>query len=194
MGRDGQFAGVGGRGKRGTAGGGSTERLWKCGKQGNEEGHVTCKLKCRGGGKGKKGAGRQRFGSFITEELASRAKVMLVYNSLPSFPGMFCFFLWRKHIHISQKEVVALRDSKGTCGKSQEYLQTGMDVEVGGLLPTVSTENRGLQSERNTEKERESKSLARQTVRQADMESARSVSAYLRREKKLPKRKDQVLK
>lgn len=94
MGRGGWFARVGGTGKRGTAGGGSTERLWKCGKQGNEEGHVTCcKLKCRGGGKGKKGAGRHRFGSFITEELASRAKVMLVYNSQLSLPGMFCFFL-----------------------------------------------------------------------------------------------------
>lgn len=149
MGRDGPFAGVGGRGNRGTAGGGSTERLWKCGKQGNEEGHVTrCKLKCREGGKGKKGAGRQRFGSFITEELASRAKVMLVYNSLPSFPGMFRFFLWRKQIHTPQKEVVAWRDSKGTCGKSQErkeYVQTGMDIEVGGLLPTDPTENRGVQ-------------------------------------------------
>lgn len=40
------------------AGGGSTERLWKCGKQGNEEGHVTrCKLKCRGGSKGRKELG-----------------------------------------------------------------------------------------------------------------------------------------
>lgn len=86
---------------------------------------------------------------------------MLVYNSLPSFPGMFCFFLWRKHIHTPQKEVVVLRDSKGTCGKSQErreYVQTGMDVEVGGLLPTFP-ENRGVQSERSREKERESKSL-----------------------------------
>lgn len=42
---------MGGKGRRGTAGGGSTERLWKHGKRENEEGHVThCKLKCRGGG------------------------------------------------------------------------------------------------------------------------------------------------
>lgn len=174
MGRDGWFAGVGGRGKRGTAGGGSTERLWKCGKQGNEEGHVTrCKLKCRGGGKGKNRAGRQRFGSFIIEELASRAKVILVYNSLPSFSGMFCFFLWRKQIHTPQKEFVALRDSKGMCGKSQErkeYVQTGMDVKVGGLLPIVPTENR-VQRERRREKERERKSL--ESGRQSDRQTWR---------------------
>lgn len=51
VGGDGSLAGVGGRGRRGTAGGGSTERLWKRGKRGNEEGHVThCKLKCGRGG------------------------------------------------------------------------------------------------------------------------------------------------
>lgn len=139
------------------------EILWKCGKQGNKEGHVTRrKLKFRGGGKGKNREGRQRFGSFIIEELASRAKVMLVYNSLPSFSGMFCFFLWRKHIHTPQKEVAALRDSKGTCGKSQErkkYVQTGTDMEVEELLPIVPTVNRVVQSERSREKERERKCL-----------------------------------
>lgn len=155
------------------------EILWKCGKQGNEEGHVTrLKLKCRGGGKGKNRAGRQRFGSFITEELASRAKVMLVYNSLPSFSGIFCFFIWRKQIHTPQKEVVGLRDSKGTCRKSQgmkKYVQTGTDVEVGGLLPIVLTVNRVVQSERSREKERERKSLEsgrlsdRQTWRVQDL-------------------------
>lgn len=52
MGGDGSLAGEGGRGRRGTAGGGSTESLWK---RGNEEGHVThCKLKCRGGGEEKR--------------------------------------------------------------------------------------------------------------------------------------------
>lgn len=60
MGGDGR---VGGRGRRGTAGGVSTERPWKYGKRGNEEGHVThCKLKCRGGGEEKR---RQRFGSLV---------------------------------------------------------------------------------------------------------------------------------
>lgn len=54
-GGDGQLAGVGGRGRRGASGGGSKERLWKCGEQGNDEGHVThCKLKCRGGGEEKR--------------------------------------------------------------------------------------------------------------------------------------------
>lgn len=49
-----------------------------------------------------------------------------------------------------------LRDSKGTCGKTQErweHVQTGMDVEVGGLLPTFA-ENRGVHSERRREKEK----------------------------------------
>lgn len=55
VGGDGLLAGVGGRGRRGTAGGGSMERLWKRGKRGNEEGHVThCKLKCGGGGEEKR--------------------------------------------------------------------------------------------------------------------------------------------
>lgn len=52
---DGQPAGVGGRGRRGAAGAGSTKRLWECREQGNDEGHVTqCKLKCGGGGKEKR--------------------------------------------------------------------------------------------------------------------------------------------
>lgn len=60
-------------------------------------------------------------------------------------------------------------------------MQTGMDLEVGGLLPTFPG-NRGVQSERR-EKGRVNKPL--ETARQADMESARSVCAYPWRERKL---------
>lgn len=69
-------------------------------------------------------------------------------------------------------------------------VQTGIDLEVGGLLPTFR-ENRGIQSERRREKGRVSKSL--ETARQADMESARSVDAYQERERKLFKRVHQAL-
>lgn len=54
-GGDGQPAGVGGRGRRGAAGAGSTKKLWERKEQGNDEGHVIqWKLKCRGGGKEKR--------------------------------------------------------------------------------------------------------------------------------------------
>jgi len=118
----------------------------------------------------RRGAGTQRFGSLFTEGLVSRAKVKLVCNSLLSFPEMFCFFLWGRHIHAPQKELVGLRDSKGTCGKSQgsrEHVQTDMDLQVGGLLPTFPG-NRGVQSERSREKGRVSKSLDSQTGRHGE--------------------------
>lgn len=141
----------------------------------------------------RRGAGRQRFQSLITEGLTSRTQVTLVCNSLPSFPGIFCFFLWRRYIHAPQKELVGLRDSKDNYGKSQESrepVQTVMDLKVGVLLPTCP-KNRGVQSERRREEVRVSKSL--ETDRQADMENARSVGSYPGREGKLLKREHQAL-
>lgn len=69
-------------------------------------------------------------------------------------------------------------------------MQAGIDLEVGGLLPTFP-DNRGVQSKRRREKGGVSKSL--EAARQADMERARSVDAYPGRERKLLKREQQAL-
>lgn len=130
----------------------------------------------------RRGARRQRFGSINTEGLSSRVQVKLVCSSLTSFPGMLAFFLWMRHIQAPRAEPVGLRNSKGTCEKSQErreHVQSGIDLEAGGLLPTF-LEN-SVQSEGRREKGRVSRSL--ETDGQTDRCVECQVCVYLSRKR-----------
>uniref|UniRef100_A0A669PR38 Uncharacterized protein n=2 Tax=Phasianus colchicus TaxID=9054 RepID=A0A669PR38_PHACC len=94
---DGQPAGVGGKGRRGAAGAGSTKRLWECKEQGNDEGHVTqCKLKCRGGGKEKRSRQAEIWKSHPRRTVlktAEQGKVKVLRTTIMVTLPLFLFFI-----------------------------------------------------------------------------------------------------
>lgn len=95
---------------------------------------------------------------------------------------MLAFFLWTRHIQAPRAELVGLRNSKGTCEESQERrerVQSGIDLEAGGLLPTF-LEN-SVQSEGRREKGRVSRSL--ETDGQIDRHGEYQVCVCLSRER-----------
>lgn len=67
------------------------------------------------------------------------------------FPRNVFLVLWIRHIRALWQGLVSLKNSKGTRGKSQqrECVQTGMDLQVGGLIPRFP-EKRRVQSEQKS--------------------------------------------
>lgn len=133
----GQPAGVGGRGRRGAAGAGSTKRLWECREQGNDEGHVTqCKLKCGGGGKEKRSRQAE-----IWKSRPRRTVLKSAGNACMPFSTFFsrsACFLPEEMTPCTQGRACWVEGLQ----ERRECVQSGVDLEAGGLLSTFP-ENRG---------------------------------------------------